>query len=394
VTNAGFTFLYRWTLAKGSEGVIRRLRDRLYSHIQSLPYEWHVKIQTGDVIQRCTSDVDVVKNFVANQLMEMARTTVLVTLAYSLLFPMNWRMALASILFLPVIFAYSFLFLRKVASRFLEADEAEGYLLSIAQENLTGVRVVRAFGRERHEASRFDKQNHVFANLWMRLGNLLSTFWGLGDFITGIQMIVICAMGVYEALNGNLTVGGFMVFLTYNSMTIWPVRGLGRVLSEASKTGVSLKRLGEILDAEAETDPDHALDHPVEGDIVFENVSFSYENQPVLHDVSFTIKQGTTLGILGATGSGKTTLAHLLCRLYDLKEDCGSISIGGRDVKDFRRDKLRRSIGIVLQEPFLYSRSIGENIAALADCHSHEAICKAAEIASVHEDFEGFPSQY
>jgi ATP-binding cassette subfamily B protein len=394
VTNAVFTFLYRRTLATGAEGIIRRLRDRLYSHIQALPYEWHVKIQTGDVIQRCTSDVDVVKNFVSNQLTEMARTIVLVTLAYSLLFPMNWRMALASILFLPVIFAYSFIFLQKVSDRFLKCDEAEGALLSIAQENLTGVRVVRAFGRERYETDRFDKQNRHYAGLWTHLGKLLSTFWGLGDFMTGIQMIVICAMGVYEAINGNLTVGGFMVFLTYNSMTIWPVRGLGRVLSEASKTGVSLKRLGEILDAEPETDSEHALDVPVEGDIVFENVSFSYENQPVLHDVSFTVKQGTTLGILGATGSGKTTVAHLLCRLYDLKEDGGMITIGGKDVREFRRDRLRKSIGIVLQEPFLYSRSIGENIAALADCHSHEAICKAAEIASVHGDIEGFPSQY
>ncbi|MDR3264676.1 MAG: ATP-binding cassette domain-containing protein, partial [Synergistaceae bacterium] len=318
VGGGAFGFAAQRGLASAAESLVRRLRDRLYSHIQRLPYEWHIGIQTGDIVQRCTSDVDIVRNFVSSQIIEIVRTLVLIVFACSILFPMNATLSLASFAFLPVVFLYSFLFLRKANERFLAADEAEGQLLATAQENFTGVRVVRAFGRERYEVDRFDRQNQRYAELWMLLGKMLSTYWGLGDLLTGLQMITICVVGTWQAANGGVTVGEFIVFLTYNSMIIWPVRNLGRVLSEAGKTGVSLGRLQEILDAPPETDPPDALETPIEGDIEFDHVSFSYGDAPVLHDVSFTVKRGTTFGVLGATGSGKTTLAHLLCRLYDL----------------------------------------------------------------------------
>ena len=162
-------FIYHKSLALGSERLIKCLRDRLYSHIQYLPYEWHVKIQTGDIIQRCTSDVETVRGFISNQLTEIVRAVALVIFAYSILFPMNLSMALISFSFLPVIFLYSFFFLQKASDRFLEADEGEGQLLAIAQENFTGVRVVRAFGRERYEVDRFDNQNRLFSGLWIKL---------------------------------------------------------------------------------------------------------------------------------------------------------------------------------------------------------------------------------
>jgi ATP-binding cassette subfamily B protein len=389
-------YIYRKCLAMGSEGMMKRLRDKLYNHIQFLPYEWHVRIQTGDIIQRCTSDAEVVRNFVANQLLEMIRTIILVLFAYVLLFPMNFTMAMASFAFLPVIFLYSFIFLSLTAKRFLAADEAEGQLLSVAQENLTGVRVVRAFGREKYEVDRFDKQNRNFAELWMRLGKLLSTYWGLGDLIAGLQMVTICVVGVLQALEGNISVGGFMVFLSYNSMTIWPVRGLGRILSEASKTKVSLGRLGEILSAEQEADADSAREAPVDGDIAFENVTFSYGEKEVLRGVSFTARRGKTLGILGATGSGKTTVAHLLCRLYDLDpaKGEGEIKIGGVNINQYRRRWLRRNVGIVMQEPFLYSRTIRENIAALSPAHVIEDIREAAQIACVDDAVTEFELGY
>lgn len=381
-------------LAMSSEGTIKRLRDKLYAHIQSLPYEWHVKIQTGDIIQRCTSDVDVVRNFIANQLIEIVRTLLLVVFAYSILFPMNFNMALASLVFLPVILSYSFIFLRMVAHRYLQADEAEGLLLSIAQENLTGVRVVRAFGREKREVDRFREQNNLFSNLWMNLGQLLSVFWGMGDLITGLQMVTICVVGAFEAAKGNLSAGGFIVFLTYNSMTIWPVRGLGRTLSEASKTSVSLGRLQEILNTPPEADEPGALEIPIRGKIEFKNVSFAYDNQTVLKNISFTLEQGETLGVLGGTGSGKTTLAHLLCRLYDLPEHSGEITIDGVNIRQYKRKWLRQHVGIVLQEPFLYSRSIRDNIAALSPCHSGAEIRQAARISCVDEAIEQFSSGY
>lgn len=386
-------FRSRW-IAMSSEGIIRRFRDALYSHIQRMPYEWHVKIQTGDIIQRCTSDIDVVRNFIANQLVEMVRTILLVFFAYYILFPMNFTMAMASFVFLPVMLAYSFVFLFKISNRFLVADEAEGQLLSVAQENLTGVRVVRAFGRERYEVDRFQKQNEHFSQLWVKLGNLLSMYWGSSDMLTACQMLAICGLGVYQSIAGNLTVGEFIVFLSYNSMTIWPVRGLGRILSEASKTGVSMARLCEVLNTPAEADAPCAAEQTVDGDIVYENVSFCYENQPVLKNVSFTIDKGKTLGILGGTGSGKTTVAHLLCRLYDIEDGNGKITIGGRDIKSFKRGWLRKNIGVVLQEPFLFSRTIGENIASLSPGYGIEDIRRAAEISCVDESITQFASGY
>ena len=387
-------FIRGRTLSMGAEGLIKRLRDRLYDHVQHMPYSWHVGIQTGDIIQRCTSDVGVVHNFVQNQMLEMLRILLLVTFAYSILFPMNFAMALTSFMFLPIMFGYSFIFLRSVSERFQRADEAEGLLTSIAQENFTGVRVVRAFGRERYEVDRFDKQNNVFSDLWIKLGNLLSFFWGTGDAITGLQTVAICIVGAYQAVAGNITVGSFMVFLIYNGMTIWPVRGLGRILAEVSKTGVSLGRLKDILDAQPERDPQDAVTDPVDGDIVFERVSFSYDNQKVLDDVSFTVKKGTTLGILGSTGSGKTTIAHLLCRLYDLDDDSGKITIGGKPIESFARKWLRSNVGIVLQEPYLFSRTIGENIASLSAGYSIGDIRRAAKISSVDGSIEGFEEGY
>jgi ATP-binding cassette subfamily B protein len=394
-----FNFGHHICLAKSSEGMIKRLRDALYSHIQRLPYRWHIEIQTGDIIQRCTSDVEVVRGFVSTQLTEIVRAVGLIVFAYSFLFPINRPMAAASLAFLPVIFIYSFAFLRSAAERFLAADEAEGRLLTIAQENFTGVRVVRAFGRERYEVDKFDSQNRHFATLWMRLGEILSTYWGVGDLLTGLQMVALCAVGAWQASAGGVTVGEFMVFISYNSMIIWPVRGLGRVLSEASKTSVSLGRIREIMDAQTETDTgdsggDDETALPVRGDIAFSHVTFSYGTAPVLRDISFVIRGGTTFGILGATGSGKTTLAYLICRLYDLEPGNGEITIGGADIRRLDRRQLRRHIGIVLQEPFLYSRTIKDNIASLRDGIPLHRVREAASVSQVDGAISAFASGY
>ncbi|MDR2932438.1 MAG: ABC transporter ATP-binding protein/permease, partial [Oscillospiraceae bacterium] len=207
-------------------------------------------------------------------------------------------------------------------------------------------------------------------------------------------MIAICITGAFQAVQGNITVGGFMVFLIYNSLTIWPVRGLGRILSEASKTKVSIARLQDILHAEPESDAPEALESPLDGDIVFDHVSFSYDNQKVLDNVSFEVKKGTVLGVLGSTGSGKTTIAHLLCRLYDLEEGGGTITVGGVDIEKYKRKWLRQNVGIVLQEPFLYSRSIKENIAALSRTHTMEEVRGAARISCVDDAIEQFAEGY
>ena len=388
------TYGSRMGTAKASENFVKSLRDALYRHIQRLPYAWHVRNSTGEIIQRCTSDVEVVRNFVTNQLLEVCRIVFLVGFSLVVMLSMNLRMTLIAVAFLPIILLYSGFFYSRIAQRFLTADEAEGELSATVQENLTGVRVVRAFGREAFEVQRFDQKNERFSALWIRLGRLLSAYWGVGDLITGLQILTVISVGVLQTVDGAITLGEFLAFVSYNQSLIWPVRGLGRILSEMSKAGVSIERLAYILDSEPESDPADAETPPLDKDIVFDHVSFAYGEQPVLRDVSFTIPAGKTFAVLGATGSGKSTLMHLLDRLYDLPPDSGHITIGGVDITRIRRPWLRRNIGIVLQEPFLFSRSIRENIAAVRPGAPLEEVRRHAGTAHVDEAIREFADGY
>ena len=339
--------------------------------------------------------MDVIRNFVSNQMLEVFRTVFLVVLYLAIMFSMNGKISLIALAFIPVVAAYSGIFYAKIAKRFRAADEAEGELSSTVQENLTGVRVVRAFGRERFEIDRFDERNNRFANMWIRLGSLLSSYWGIGDLITGLQILTVIVAGLLESVNGSLTLGEFLAFVSYNSALIWPVRGLGRILSEMSKAGVSIDRVSDILDAEEEHDAPGALEPPMDGDIVFHHINYCYEGQkPVLKDIDFTIPAGTTFAILGGTGSGKSTLMHLLDRLYDLPPECGSITVGGVDISCIRRSWLRKNIGMVLQEPFLFSRTIEENIRATRPGASREEVREAARIACVDDAVDDFANGY
>ena len=388
------TYGSRMGAAKASENFVKSLRDALYRHIQRLPYAWHVRNSTGEIIQRCTSDVEVVRNFVTNQLLEVCRIVFLVGFSLVVMLSMNLRMTLIAVAFLPIILLYSGFFYSRIAQRFLTADEAEGELSATVQENLTGVRVVRAFGREAFEVQRFDQKNERFSALWIRLGRLLSAYWGVGDLITGLQILTVISVGVLQTVDGAITLGEFLAFVSYNQSLIWPVRGLGRILSEMSKAGVSIERLAYILDSEPESDPADAETPPMDRDIVFDHVSFAYGEQPVLRDVSFTIPAGKTFAVLGATGSGKSTLMHLLDRLYDLPPDSGHITIGGVDIERISRPWLRRNIGIVLQEPFLFSRSIRENIAAVRPGAALEEVRRHAGTAHVDEAIREFADGY
>ena len=390
-----FNYLSKICLAKGSENFLKSIRDTLYYHIEHLPFEWHVRHQTGEIIQRCTSDVEVIRNFVCSQMPEVFRTVFLIAMYMVIMFSMNVEISFAVLLFIPIIMTYSGFFYSRIARRFLKADEAEGELSGTVQENLSGVRVVRAFGREKYEIDRFDEKNNGFANMWIRLGQLMSIYWAVGGFITGLQIIVVIVLGTIFTVRGSISLGDFMVFVSYNSALAWPIRSLGRILSDMSKAGVSMDRVAYILEAEEETDGENALMPPLDGDICFENVNFAYGNgQAVLKNMNFTIPAGSTFAILGSTGSGKSTLVHLLNRLYELPEECGRITIGGVDIRDISRDHLRKNIGMVLQEPFLFSRSIRENIGITRDNPADGDIRRSARIACVDEAIEHFADGY
>ena len=390
-----FNYLSKMCLAKGSENFLKSIRDTLYHHTQYLPFSWHVQHQTGEIIQRCTSDVEVIRNFVCRQLPEVFRICFLIILYLGLMFSMNVPITLAAAAFFPVIIGYSAFFHSRIGKRFQDADEAEGALSSTVQENLTGVRVVRAFGREKYEIDRFDQKNNAYSDLWVYLGKLMSVFWASGDLITNLQVLTVMVLGVVFAVEGRITLGEFIAFLSYNASLTWPVRSLGRIISDMSKAGVSMERVAYILEAEEEDATDANNKPALTGDICFRNVSFAYSlDHPILKNINFTIPAGSTFAILGTTGSGKSTLVHLLNRLYDLPEGCGSITIGGTDIRDIDRQYLRQNIGMVLQEPFLFSRTIRENIGITKEKLLDEEIRHAAEIACVDESIQHFTDGY
>lgn len=379
-------------LPKGSERFVKSLRDALYGHIQRLPYSWHVQNATGDIIQRCTSDVEVVRTFIAEQMVELLSTTFLILVYMVAMFTMNVKISLFAFAFIPVIVGYSLVFYSRISKGYAKADEAEGVLSSTVQENITGVRVVRAFGRERDELKKFREKNNTYTNIWMRLCDMLTVFWTLGDIMSMIQVFGVIAMGVHMCVSGEITLGTYLAFVSYTRQLTWPVRALGRTLSEMSKAGVSIDRLLYILKAEQEQSPNEPAAANLSGDICFDHVSFAYEQKAVLRDVSFTVKGGSTLGILGETGSGKSTIALLLARLYDPKE--GKITIGGVDLREMNQTELRRGVGVVLQEPFLFSRTVAQNIAITKDGVSQAEIEQAAKEACLHDSVSGFQDGY
>ncbi len=395
VASGIFTYVSRTNTAKAGENFAKNLRDALFIHVQKLPMRWHDRNQTGDIIQRCTSDVEVIRGFVVTQLLEVFRTAFLVITSFVMMFSMNVKLSCVVLLFVPVVVVYSTVFYRLIAKRFTTADEAEGELSTVVQENATGVRVVRAFGREQFEMERFDKKNDAFAKLWIRLGTLSGLYWGIGDLITGLQVVAVIIFGVLEAVNGAISVGEFIAFAAYNSTLVWPIRGLGRILSDMSKAGVSFERVDYIIRSQEEAYGRAREKSGGSYDISFQHVTFGYETgKEVLKDISFTIAEGKTFGILGGTGSGKSTIVQLLSRLYELGDGGGSIRVGGREIKDIPIEELRRNIGVVLQEPFLYSRTIRENIAASVPEASTEEIRHAAQIACIDDAIMSFPDGY
>lgn len=391
-----FQYLFRVCNVRGAETLTKTMRDDLYSHIEHLPFSWHMKNQTGDIIQRCTSDIDTMKRFVSEQMTSIFRIIILLVMSVAFMLSMNPSLTLIALAPMPVIVAYSLLFHSRISSQFTKCDESEGRLSAMAQENLTGVRVVRAFGRERYERDRFEKHNNEYTNLWVKLARTLALFWSSSDILSGTQIMLVIVFGAVFCVNGHMTSGEYIAFVSYNFMLVWPVRQLGRMISEMSKAGVSIGRVSYIMESPAEADRPGAVAPDMHGDIVFDNVSFSYDGSPqVLKNISFTVKAGTTLGILGGTGSGKSTLMCLLDRLYDIPEGCGRITIGGVDIADMQAEHMRRNIGIVLQEPFLFSRSVADNIGITAENDmTLTDIREAARAACLDDTVEGFPKGY
>ena len=382
VVNGVFTFIKGRSSAIASENIARKLRNDLYRHLQHLPFAYHVKAQAGELIQRCTSDVDTIRRFLAVQVMEVVNTVLMVVIAMSILLPRSVPITLYSLILVPPLFCFATWFFKMVHKSFEVADEADGVLNAVLQENLSGVRVVRAFGQQEREVEKFDRVNNDLRKKNLRLNELLAIYWGGGDAISMTQTLLTLVVCIIYACNGWITVGTLIVFTSTLGMLLFPIRQLGRTLSDAGKAMVSMKRVQAILHEEAEPDEPNALKPDLHGDIVFDHVSFAYpdDNVPVLRDVSFTIPAGKTAAVLGGTGSGKSTMMYLLQRLYT--PTSGKITIRGVDIQQIDRKYLRAHVGLILQEPFLYSKSIRENVGITAPEQEAERIEHAADIAS------------
>jgi ATP-binding cassette subfamily B protein len=390
----------RWS-AIASERIARHLRDRLYAHLQHLPMTYHDKAQTGDLVQRCTSDVDTVRLFYKDQVVEIARAVLLIVIGLPILLAVDWKLALLSMAVLPVIVLFAVFFFSRVQGSFKKTDEAEGAMTATLQENLTGIRVVRAFARQEFERDRFRTKNAGHRDLHWKLYKIMALYWASSDFLCFTQMALVLFGGAYRVAMGYTSVGTMVAFLVYAQMFIWPVRQMGRVLTELGKALVSVGRVQEILEVPEETGAERTPQAAplnreaaprVRGEIVLENVHFAHGTKEVLQDVSLTIPAGSTVALLGPSGSGKTTLVQLLLRMYDY--DRGSIRLDGTELKDLPRKYVRSQFGVVMQEPFLYSKTLRDNVKLGRHSAEDAEMVEAATLADIHHTIQSFDKQY
>ncbi len=385
-----FRYLQQFLNSYANQKMTKRMRYSLFCHIQRLPLSWHSTHNTGDIIQRCTTDTNAISTFISDQLISIVRVVILIILSLVFMFSMNVTLAAIVSAFIPVMLISSLAYHKIAHKTYRKCDEEEGVLSTYAQENFTGVRIVKAFGRERYERDKFEKQNIYYTSQWVRIGKFLALYFSFSNALTCLQLLTIIVVGCVLCINGSLSSGDFVAFISYNAMIMGPVRMLGNVISNLSRTNVALERITEVMNGDEE---DYSEPEFINGDICFNDVSFSYEkDKPVLKNINLEIPRGTTLGIIGGTGSGKSTLASLLDGLYS--PTSGNITIGGKDISALSPYTLRKNIGFVLQEAYLFSGTVGSNIAAADDNITEEEIKKAAAIACIDGDIEGFVNGY
>lgn len=380
-----------------AEGITRRLRNFLFDHIQRLPFSYHDQTPTGEIIERSTSDVDALRRFFSDQAIGVGRIFIIFVINFTAMASLNLKLALVSVIAMPIIVALSIYFFRIVTKAYEAYQEQEAKLSTTLQENLTGVRVVKAFARQEYEIDKFEKDNSEKFRLGKRLLRMHTLFWPLSDIICSLQMIGGYSLAALDAIHGKITPGSYLMYVGLIGWLIWPMRNLGRLIVQASSGLVSYNRVMDIIKREIEplADGSYQTTDKTHGEIIFQDVSFKYadSDETILTNISFVCKAGHSVALLGSTGSGKTTLVNLLPRFYDYTG--GSITLDGVELKEYSREYLRSQIGIVEQEPFLFSRSIRENI-----CYGvgrevpQDEIESATQAAAIHDVIMDFPDGY
>jgi ATP-binding cassette, subfamily B, multidrug efflux pump len=388
-----FLFLTRWIVIGISRDIEFDLRNDLFAHLETLSYSYYQRMRTGDIMARMTNDLNAVRMLMGPAIMYSANTLVFTAAALAFMMHISPRLTFYAFLPLPVVSVVIQYFGRRIHERFEKIQAMFSEISARAQENFSGVRVVRAYVQEEAEIKAFEKANQEYVSRSLRLVRLIGMLWPTLEFMLGLAMVLVLWIGGREVLAGRMEIGGFASFNIYMMQLTFPIIALGWVVNLFQRGTASVVRLNEIMlekpeiEDEAETRTSEVI-----GDIEFRGLSFAYNGKPVLHDVSLKIPAGTSMAIVGPTGSGKSTLVNLIPRIYDAAR--GTILLDGRPVQEFSLESLRRNIGFVPQETFLFSDRIGENIALGVDTTSDAEIHDAAEAANIANEIESFPEGY
>jgi len=391
-----FTFWGGRLSAQTSEGIVQRLRDYLFDHLQRLSFRYHDKAQTGELIQRSTSDVDAIRRFFADQAVNAGRIVMLFVINFVAIFRLDAGLAVFSVLVIPIVLIVSIWFFKRISKTYESHQVQEAGLSTALQENLTGVRVVKAFARQAYEREKFEKASWELFLRGKKLLTFHAFYWPVTDILCGFQMLAGFLVAAVMTINGTLTIGAYVAYAGLVIWLIWPMRNLGRLIVQMSSGLVSYGRVMEVIKEEREplTAGAYKPQGAVRGAIEFKNVSFEYDaSVAVLHEISFRCEPGQAVALLGPTGSGKSSLVNLLPRFYDYTG--GVLTLDGVELRAYPRQFLRQHIGIVEQEPFLFSRTIRENITyGVGRNVAQGEIEMAAKAAAIHDVIAAFPEGY
>jgi ATP-binding cassette subfamily B protein len=395
-----FQFLTRWIMIGISREIEFDLRNDLFRHLESLSYSYYQRTRTGDIMARATNDLNAVRMLLGPAIMYSANTIVFTAGALVFMLSISPRLTIYAFLPLPLVSFVVQYFGKQIHERFEKIQAMFSEISARAQENFSGARVIRAYVQEEPEIAAFETSNREYIARSLKLVRLMGMLWPTLETMLGFAIVLVLWLGGREVLLGRITVGGFVAFNTYMVQLTWPVIALGWVINIFQRGTASMGRINEILveKPEIEDSPglkaagEGARSTPINGEIEFRGLNFAYNGVPVLHDVNLRIPAGSSLAIVGPTGSGKTTLVSLIPRIYDAAS--GSVLIDGKPVRDFALESLRRQIGFVPQETFLFSETVRENIAFGKEAASDEEVRAAAEAANIAHDIEEFPEQY
>ncbi|MBN2442750.1 MAG: ABC transporter ATP-binding protein [Spirochaetales bacterium] len=391
-----FSFLSGREGARAAESITRSIRNSLFDHIQKLSFSFHDTMKTGELIQRSTSDVDAVRLFFSEQVMGMAGIAFLFIINFTAIFYYSWRLALLSSIVIPLVLIVSRNFFKRIFSSYNAYQEQDAKVSSVLQENLSGIRIVRAFARDEFEKEKFNDENIRKFTCGKKLMLNHALYWPISHILCGLQTVFGILIACIMTINGSITLGVLLVYCTLVNRIVWPMQHMGRLLALLSRSAVSYKRIVEILKEKEESSLGKSTYRKkvINGELIFKNVWFSYEKErPVLKGINLTVLPGEVVALVGEAGSGKTSLVSLLPRFYDY--DQGEILLDSRPLNEYSKLHLREQIGLVEQEPFLFSLSIRENIVYGMEREvTAEEVESVAKAAAIHSSIIDFPQKY